>query len=240
MKISDPLQWQLRDRGRDLVVQVWTDGDRNHARLLVDGEEAAAGDADAIGDVKLSAGDTHVKVGFWWKGRVSAVDLIDRGDAEVPEKPFSGIRRSMRVPFAPPAGTRAARLHAWREQHPRLWAARHVAIQVGSILVAVLGISALLNALFARLVPSIDWSWIPDVSVPGWVEYLNPSYWIGKLLPDWDWFGWVPDVEIPEVWWLKYVVILLIALGTGWSELRRRRERERREHADPSPVSTDD
>lgn len=237
---SDVRTWTLRDRGRDLAVEVWTGTGRNHARLLIGGDEAAAGDTDAIGDVKLSGDGTHVKVSFWWKGRVTAVDLIDRDDTESDADPFAGLRRAMRVPFVPPPGTRAARVHAWREQHPRLWAARHVAIQVGSILVAVLGISALLNGLLGRLLPAIDWSWVPEIRLPQWLEYLNPFHWIGKVIPDRDWFGWVPDIQIPEMGWLKYVVILLVALATGWAELRKRKERERREAALDEDASRDD
>lgn len=230
--------WHLRDHGRDLLVEAWVQGGRNHARLLVDGTERATGDADAIGDVWLTDDDRPVKVAFWWRGRIASCELREaQGEDVDPTEGWSPMSRLRvhRVPFTPPANTRAARRHAWREEHPRLWATRHVVIQVVTILAAVLGISALLSALLGKLVPAIDWSWLPDVTVPEWLKYLNPSYWIGRILPDWDWFGWIPDWDMPDLGWLKYVVILGIAVATAIQEVRRRRAREERESTDADP-----
>ena len=106
-------------------------------------------------------------------------------------------RRS--VPYAPPPGTRAARVHAWGERHPNLYAARHVVINVGGTVLAILGVSALLRAIFGGLLPSLDLGWLPDLHPPEWLKYLDPARYLAPLF---EWvpplldrlFGWIPDV----------------------------------------------
>lgn len=239
--------WTLQDAGRSLEVHTWAEAGRQHARLLVDGTPVAAGDCDVLGDVRLVVDDLRVQVHFLWAGRVRSVELVERTDGRPhPEDPKEAFRRQRltthRVPFVPPPGTRAARAHAWREAHPRLWATRHVALEVGGILAGVLGVGALLNLLLGKLLPSIDWSWLPDlpdIGPPDWLRYLDPFHWIDQLLPDVDWFGWVPDWDLPDLGWVKYVVILLIAVVVAVQEVRRRREREAREARRPGTGTAD-
>ena len=233
--MTAPAVYALRDHGQDLAVEVWVDGDRNRARLLVDGEERAAGDADLVGSLVLEDAPRTVRVAWWWRGRVGACDLLE------PAEGLGGAvtRRRLRTPFAPPAGTRAARLHAFAEEHPRLHAARHVVVAGGGVLVAVLGIGALVSALVNRLVPRIDWSWLPDWRPPAWVRYLSPGYWLRRLLPDWglpDWdlLGWLPDAP-----WLRLVVPVLVAVAVARSEVARRRARREREERPSSPQPGD-
>lgn len=227
--------WTLRDRGRDLVVEIGLDDGRTRARLLVDGEEVAAGDGSALDTVRLGHEDLRVRVELLWKGRARGVDLLDHGPDGPPADGDGFAMRKLsvhRVPFAPPPGTKAARRHAWREAHPALWATRHVVIEGGTILVAVLGIGALVSALLRSLLPLIDLGWLPDIDIdpPAWLRHLDPFHWIRQLLPDIDWgalFGWLPDVQLAG--WVKYVVILLIAVAAGVTEVQKRRQREARE-----------
>ena len=162
--------YTLRDRGTDLRVETWVEPEgkkRNRARLLVDGTEVDEGAAEEIGHVDLGAESGHpTRVVWWWTGRVAKCLLVEPGKGDV-------RRRS--VPYAPPPGTRAARLHAWGEKHPNLYAARHVVINVGGTVLAILGVSALLKAIFGGLLPSLDLGWLPDLHPPEWLKYLDPS-----------------------------------------------------------------
>ncbi len=230
----------LRDRGRDLAVETWAADGKQHARLLRDGEAVEEKAVGALEEAKFDLGTVEeegesirqrVRVKFRWKGKVRGCDLVEVPEGERPRRPAV-------TPFVPPAGTRARRKYELRERYPRLYAMRHVAAEAMAIVVGFLGISALLSALLGRLLPGIDWSWLPGLPdlprPPEWLRYLTPHYWIKKLLPD-DPFGWLPglpdlpdlpDVDLP---WLKYVLPLLFALGIALKEIDRRRKREERE-----------
>lgn len=209
----------LRRDGLDLTVETWVgEGKKmNNARLLVDGTEVESGAAEEIGSVELGK-DTehHTRVAWWWTGRVARCALIEPG---------SGHERHRSTPYAPPPGTRAARLHAWGERHPKLYAARHVVINVVGTLAAILGIGALVSAFFGRLLPAIDLPDLPDVNWPDWLKYLDPGRYLEPLL---GWipplleklFGWLPDWELG---WLKFVIGFLIAVSIAVREVRRRK-----------------
>lgn len=203
---------------------------RNHARLLVDGDEVDAGGTDEIGDVRLGADAGHpTKVSWWWTGRVAGVALIEEGHGE---------ERHRRVPYAPPPGTRAARRHAWGEAHPRLWAARHVLAWGVSTAAGVIGVSLLVRLLV---------SWLPSVSLPGLPDLPDlpdvpwpsaPDWWTAL----WTWvgdtiarvldllLGWVPDGP-----WLKIVVGLVVAIAVAVREVRRRERHRPARAPDSSP-----
>ncbi len=125
---------------------------------------------------------------------------------------------------SPPA-TRAARLRAWGVRHPNLYAARHVVINVGGTVLAILGVSALLKAIFGGLLPSLDLGWLPDLHPPEWLKYLDPSRY---LAPHFEWvppildklFGWIPDVDTG---WLKYAIGFAVAVSIAVREARRRK-----------------
>ncbi len=176
---STTATYTLRDRGTDLRVETWVEPEgkkRNRARLLVDGIEVDEGASDEIGHVDLGKDSGHpTRVAWWWTGRVASCVLVEPGQGEV-------RRRS--VPYAPPSGTRAARVHAWGEAHPHLYAARHVVINVGGTILAILGVSAIIKALFSGLLPAIDLG-LPDLHAPEWLKYLDPPYWLAPL------FEWV-------------------------------------------------
>jgi len=68
----------------------------------------------------------------------------------------------------PPAST--ARLARLRQDHPVLWAARHVAAAVACLVIATLGLRLLVLPLFGW----IDLSWLG--AVRDWVRDLRPGW----------------------------------------------------------------
>jgi hypothetical protein len=241
--------YTLRDQGDELTVEVWVERGRNHARLLVNGQEAAAADTDVIGDVTLEQQPNEhwsrspsrsvprsaarllrkVRVSWLWRGRVGRCALVEESAKGGP-----GWRRKHVTPFEPPPGTRAARMYRFQRDHPRLFAARHVLVETGAVLFAIFGVGALVSAFLRSVLPRIDWSWLPSISLPdidppSWLRYLDPLYWLRRLLPDWDLPGWLPDVSLPRAEWLKYAVPIIISALVAIEEVRRRRKRQQRE-----------
>ncbi len=124
--------------------------------------------------------------------------------------------------LVPEPGSKAAAREAWIREHPRLYVARRVAT-------AVLG--ALVPLLILWLLSQVRIPW-PSISVP-WPDWSLPSIpW-----PDWD----LPDLPELPAWLrtllerLKYVWPVVLALGLGYSEVKRRRQQdERRRRAEGS------
>ena len=217
--------WTLQDRGRALVVH---QDEQGSVTLTVADDtvlERTGGPLDTLraelGEVDDVSQSVRIELGL--TGRVRQAVLVESR---------AGMRTLTH--FRPPAGTRARRLYDLREAKPRVYAARHVA----ATLLGFLGLGALISAFFARFVPRIDWSWLPtfalpEFSPPEWLRYLNPAYWLAaplawlqELLPDWDLFGWLPDWDASV---LKPVIAVLVAVGIGWREVRRRETRAKRE-----------
>ncbi len=212
----DRRTYRLRHEGSELTVEVWLEGSHNHARLLIDGTEAAAGRTDEAGHVDLTVdGGPHVKAQFWWKGRVWKVALVEKGPL-----------KSIRIAFEPPAGTRAARSYAFGQRHPGLYAARHVVINVGGTIAAILGIGVLVSAFFGRLLPSLDLSIpLPDIDAPDWLRWLDPGTYLAPVAR---WIaGWMPDLSFLNGFgkWGGYVIGFLIACAVAVQEYRRRKRR---------------
>lgn len=205
--------WTLRDHGRDLAVHE----DADHTvTLTIDGTEVGSRTLGTLDDAKFDLpgdGDPveHVKVANGLK-RLRAVTLVEQRDLS-----------PVRVPFVPPPNTRARRLYELKESHPKLYAARHVVFT----LVGFLGIGAAVSAILGRLLPAVDWSWLPDVDPPDidppdWLRYLNPFYWLRRITPDWD-LGWFADLP----WGI--IVPLVVASGIAWGEYEKHRARKERE-----------
>lgn len=199
-------RYALIDDGRELVVETSRDGKANVARLLVDGEEVDCQRKWRIDDVKLKGDGVVVRVSWWWAGRVLKCELLEKAGG-----------RTHRTPFEPPEGTRAHRMWLLRQERPGWYAARHVAVAVGQILVGVLGVGVLLRSLL----PRIDWSWLPSIPT-GWIPDLS---WIP------DPFGWLPDVTMPE--WVRDVAAswkwwgpVVIAIGIALQEMERRKKKQ--------------
>ena len=178
-------------------------------------------DIGSVDDVQQT-----VRVSRGLRNRLRRADLADKD-------PEALSRRPLVTPFMPPDGTKARRLYAFREAHPHLYAARHVGGEVLAVLIGVLGISALVSAMVRSVLHSINMSWLPDlpdISPPEWLRNLDPLSWLFRLLPDWDWFGWLPDIDMP---WLQYLVPVVVAILIAGGEIERRKKRaERERHSD--------
>lgn len=193
-------------------------------RLVLDGEQVAEQetvwrdpkfvldelDLDVdLDELDLTGG--KIVATSWRRGRISSCHLVlpakllgtDLGD------------RPERIPFEPPPGTRGHRAYRLKRDRPGLYAARHVVIGVGEVVVALLGIR-----LALKLIP-----W-PDIDLPNLPNLPNLN------LPDIPW----PDVDLPDLpglpgwleaileakqYWLPIVIAVFVAAG----ELERRRRR---------------
>ena len=97
------------------------------------------------------------------------------------------------------------------------------------MLVGVLGIGALAIALTRSVLDSINLSWLPDlpdISPPDWLRNLDPLSWVTSFLPEWDWWRWLPDFNLP---WLQYLVPVAVAILIAGGEVERRKKRAERE-----------
>ncbi|GLZ03354.1 hypothetical protein Acsp03_08210 [Actinomadura sp. NBRC 104412] len=106
--------------------------------------------------------------------------------------------------FTPPPGSRAERRERFARRHPRLFAARHVAAAVAKVLLPLLGLAGLIRIPMPDIDlpaldlpdldpprlrrpripwPDIDLSWLPDITLPGWVQAVvrSAKYW-GPIL----------------------------------------------------------
>jgi hypothetical protein len=228
--LHSPERWTLRDRGRNLVAH--HDG-VGQVRLEEDGRLVAQKSAGVLGDVVFDLGSVDdveqtVRVSRGLRNRLRRADLVEKG-------PDAVARRPLLTPFVPPEGTKARRRYDFREAHPRLYAGRHVATEVVAMLIGVLGIGAFVSAFARTVLPSINLSWLPDlpdISPPDWLGNLDPFSWVARLLPDWDWWGWLPDVNLT---WVQYLVPVVVAILIAAGEVERRKKRTDRERqTDPS------
>jgi hypothetical protein len=226
--LHSPEWWTLRDRGRDLVAH--HDG-VGQVRLEEDGRLVAQKSAGMLGDVVFDLGSVDdveqtVRVSRGLRNGLRRADLVEEGPDAVAHL----------IPFVPPEGTKARRRYDFREAHPRLYAWRHVAAEVVAMLIGVLGIGAFVSAFARTVLPSINLSWLPDISPPDWLRNLDPFSWLARVLPDWDWWGWLPDVNLP---WLQYLVPVVVAILIAGGEVERRKKRAERERQTDPPENDD-
>jgi hypothetical protein len=194
-------RWSVNYAGRRLEVEREPSGVGQVLRLVVDGEQRAEqktnGGRAKLEDARL---ELTVDVRLAALGSIRRAAILDTDGEEL-------------VLLEPPPGTRAARLAELERERPVLYAARHVVKAVGSVLLPLLGIGALVGLLLPAL-PAIE---LPQVDLPE----LN--------LPE------LPSVSIEPPEWLRpilsaaqYVVPILIAVGVAAREVERQRKRRRR------------
>jgi len=241
--------FQLKYDGQLLELTARRDGLRTRVALFVDGDQV--GEAAGIGRVMTTlpvampaaAGSTERDTGrsdeagcqapqptvlvlSLLPGTVSrALLLLPRPDSTAAGP--AGLVAAERHTFTPPPGSFAARLLIFQRHHPRLYASRHVALAVGKVAAALLGLAVLVRLL---LQPVLDWisAWLPDIDLPS-------IPWPDIPWPDIRW----PDIDLPELalppWLLviigtaKFWVPVLIAIGVAVAEVRRRRAAAARE-----------
>ncbi len=200
--------------GRRYELRVSDAGLRNRVELRRDGELIAEQRGDERINLEAETGE-RLQVRLTLFGRVRRATLyVDGVGLDMDAEP----------------GTRAARRQAWERAHPRLAAARHVAEGVGSVLIAVLGIGALLGAFLEDILAPVEAlidklvGWIP------WPRIDLPSISLPSIdLPD------LPSITPPD--WLTAILDTTpywspIAVGIAiaiWEFRRQKRQRELRE-----------
>ncbi len=189
LKGMKPRHLHSHRSGRRYELRVSDAGLRNRVELRRDGELIAEKRGDERINLEADSGE-RLEVRLTLFGRVRRATLyVDGVGLDMDAEP----------------GTRAARRQNWERAHPRLAAARHVAEGVASVLVAVLGVGALLGAILDDLLapvealidklvgwipwpriglpsialPSIDLPDLPSVSPPGWIVAIldTAEYW---------------------------------------------------------------
>ena len=220
------LEWQ----GRALELRTSRSGLRTTATLLADSVPVAEGRGLGRVLLRLPGGDgaapAVLVVALVPGVPVRAVLLeprppsetdADNDDADA-DADVAALATARRHPFDPAPGTAAARLRAFQERHPRLWAGRHVVLGVGKVLGSLLGLAVLLQAVvrpllqwLSGLLPSLDLPELPlpDVDVP-WPDWELPD-----VTPP----GWVAAVLATAKFWGPVLVGVVLAVR----EARRRR-----------------
>ena len=231
--LYSPERWTLRDCGRNLVHH---DG-VGQVRLAKDGRQIAQKSAGVLGDVTFDLGtvddvEQRVRVSRGLRKGLRRAELVEKD-------PDAAVPRPLVTPFMPPEGTKARRRYDFREAYPRVYSARHVATEVFVMLIGMLGIGALASALARSMLHSINLSWLPDlpdISPPDWLRNLDPLSWVTRLLPEWDWWGWLPDVNLP---WSQYLVPVVVAILIAGGEVERRKKRAERERQSDTTENDD-
>lgn len=181
--------------------------------------------------VRLTHDDLIVEVRSTWIGQVTGCVLMRHDGAE--------------IRFTPPHGSHAARLENLARDHPILYASRHVAIALVQLGIGMLGIGAILWALFGQLLPRLgvaDWP-APDIELdlPGWLRTIfgipdritsvpigwvrSGYHWLSAHfdLPGWSsltstLLSWFQDIRI----WIPVVIAVFVTI----EEAQRRKRRD--------------
>ncbi|UYM06255.1 hypothetical protein [Solicola gregarius] len=181
----------------------------------------ARGRFEAI-DLRYEEVRVHVKTPV--SGGVERCQLILADAADGDRDPVE-----YRVPLDPPEGTRAARLAEFQRDRPRLYAARHVVIAAGQILIALVGIGALVRGLLPRIdLPSIDLSWLPDLDF-SWMP--DPFGWLSGLLPDISPPDWVDSVMGTSKYWLPILIAVFVAKNEAEKRRKANDAKQRRDES---------
>jgi hypothetical protein len=218
-------QYTLDFAGKSFAVATESAGLSTNARLFVDGVQIDE-KKSANNRVKLEGGGLTVVVYLNWLGHVTQILAVSRGtDPKRAEE--EGLA------FAPPPGSRAAKLEELRRTHPELYAARHILGAIAQVAIGVLGIGALLWAIFGALLPRISIPLPPLPAIP-W-----PVIDIDIDLPNIPW----PDIPLPVIVvpepiltflrslgplfsMLDWIIPIVIATFVAINEVRKRRKRD--------------
>ncbi|HEY0734495.1 MAG TPA: hypothetical protein VGD69_06290 [Herpetosiphonaceae bacterium] len=231
-----PARYTLDHAGQRIEVEVTAAGLTNTARLLIDGQPVAEQQASLGDRTRLRWQQWTVLVQWgWWSGQVARCVLFEEHDDSEPQPQSKGIV------FAPPPGSRAARLAQFQREHPALYAARHVAIAVLQVTLPLLGI----GALILGLLPAIDWAWLSDIGAFFRSLRLQIGAWLPSIdlpffdLRDWlrSWIVWI--VRSPVFAWGKWLLPVVIAVFVAIEEFRRHQRSQASAHQ-PEPADRSD
>lgn len=220
MASSALARFTLEEGGHRYAVETDSAGLHTIGRLFVDGQQADE-QKSMEKAIHLTGGDLTVVVGLNWLGHVTEILAVPRG-TDPKKAAEEGIA------FMPPAGSHAARLEVLRRKHPTLYAARHVVVAIGQVIVGFLGVGALLWGIVQGLLPRITLP-LPELPEIPWPSVDLPTIpW-----PDLPW----PDIDLPDLSFLaplkdlwnsvNWIVPIVIALFVAWNEIEKRRKREK-------------
>lgn len=157
----------------------------------------------------------------------------------------------------PPPGSWAERVYRFANNHPNVYASRHVVKATLQALLGIIGIWAILWGLLPRFDIDVPF---PDIELGDWIRSIVPG-WVQSILqfPQriFTWlFGWVPEITIFERFvnwvrtinfppeWLKSVVSsarywipILLAIAVALNEIDRRNKKN---NAEPEEGPTPD
>lgn len=218
--------------GHHIEVEVGAVKLTNTARLFIDGQQIDEQHASLGDRTRFQWNGSAIVVQWgWWSGQVMKCVLVEERD------PGNAQPKIDETPFAPPPGTRAAKLAQFRHEHPALYAMRHVVRATLQVALPLLG----LGALFTALLPQVDWAWAAELGV--FIRALRMQ--IGAWLPDVSlplpspraWIMWI--VTSPWFIWGKWILPIIIAIFVAIEEVQRHKRRQHNEHATKASASTD-
>jgi hypothetical protein len=192
-------RWGVDHDGTRVEVEREPSGLGQVLRLVVDGEQRSESKTSG-GRTKLEDGQLTVDVRLAALGSIRRAAVLDAGGEEL-------------VLLDPPPGTRAARLAELERRRPVLYAARHVVKAVGSVMLPLLGI----GALVLPALPDID---LPQVNLPDMSLSDLPDLPATSIEP--------PEGVKSVLSAAPFVVPIVIAIGVAAREVERQRKRRRR------------
>lgn len=232
-------RYTIRHRGTAYAIETHSGEGPRLSRLHADGEQVDEQGAAYWEKARLSHGEVTFEVAWGPTNKVKDCVLVEKILMDGTDGPTEE-----RTELDPPPGTPAARLAALKRDRPGLYASRRVLFAVGEVALAILG----LGVLFRGLLPRIDWSWLPSLSVPGWLgetgawvvrqakRLPDPLEWLVGLVPDISWPsfpGWLAEVFAflgqYAKFWVPIVVAIFLALGEYDRRIKKEAERRARE-----------
>jgi hypothetical protein len=229
---ATPTRFTLDLDGRRYELETDSSGWQTVARLFVDGQQAAERKGSGK-SIEVAGGELTAVVRLNWLGQATEVLAVTAGI-----DPKKADEEGMA--FAPPPGSRAARMEAFRREHPALYAARHVVLAAVQTVVGVLGFGALAWAFVQELLPRISVPWPTLPAIP----------WPEVDLPDVPWPDLpLPEIDVPELAFLgalkalwssfNWLVPIVIAILVAINEVEKRRRRTSRQSEVDSGRSLD-
>lgn len=246
MHSTNANRFRLHVRGTLIEVEVEPKLLEPKARLLIDGETVDE-QSTWPEQTSLQGPGMDVRIQWTWFARPHrAWAMFDDEQDERVGRDETGKPRPEHE-LAPPEGSWAARVTTFANDHPNLYASRHVVKATAQALIGLIGIGAILWGLLPRFDIAIP---TPDINLGDWIRRLVPG-WLQDLLNlpgqiiAWL-FGWVADITVfdrfidwlrsrdfpPE--WLRtivsnarYWVPILIAVLVAIEEVDRRSKKTR-------------
>lgn len=249
--------FHLRHQGQLIEVEVESTLMEPVARLLIDGEHV---DQQSTWPQVTHLQGPEMDVYVQWTLLSSpqrAWAVFDAEKSTAGEDP-EGESNHPEHDLTPPAGTWAERVTNFANDHPNVYASRHVIKATLQAILGILGVGAILWGLLPRLDIHLP---IPDLEIGDWIRSIVPGWVQGILqLPQraFTWlFGWIPEITFVDrfiAWirtigfppaWLesvassaRYWIPVVLALGVALQEIERRNKNAAKTSETEEPIST--